>query len=185
VGATCQRGKKERGRETQVQWAGARKKATRGKLGRNREKGPCAHGGEKKTGEEREGRGWLGRWGKEGEREEGDRGPGCRGEKREEGGGQLGWAQRRREGEGKRKQTNQKTFEFKTEIWIQKRDNQNINARAWDAQTYDFPIFIFILKENCLSKKSYDSFNLSFYLIFLYFVKFRVLQAMTSALELE
>jgi hypothetical protein len=40
-----------------AQRAGARKKATRGELGWNGEKGPCARAGKKKRGKEREGRG--------------------------------------------------------------------------------------------------------------------------------
>jgi hypothetical protein len=74
-----------------------------------------ARAGERK---ERERRGpLLTRLGKRKERRKrrGKRGPGCRGKKREEGGGHLGWAQWRREGGGK--ETNKsKTLEFKTEI---------------------------------------------------------------------
>jgi hypothetical protein len=79
-------------------------------------KGPCARVGEKKR-EGRSGRAvanWAG--GEEGEREEGDRGPGCRGEKRVEGGWPAGLGPNEKRGRGKKETNKSKTFEFKTEI---------------------------------------------------------------------
>jgi hypothetical protein len=110
-------------------------------------------------------------------------GPGCKKGKREEGegrgNGRLGWAQRS-EKRGKRERKNKaNAFEFENE-------NLNSNLNPNDSQPMKqckehemhihmvFPIFIFILKENCLSK-SYDPL-IYYFIHFLYFAKFRVLQ---------
>jgi hypothetical protein len=165
VRATCQRGKKERGRETQAQRAGARKKAMRGKLGQNGEKGRVRAWGRKR---ERGGVGgpWLTGPGERKEREKRETAGRAAGERKEwRGGGQLGWAQMRREGEGKRRQTNQRLLSLKLKFEF-KRETTKISMQEHEMHKHMTLLYLFLYLRKIAYQKSYDSFNLSFYLIF-------------------
>jgi hypothetical protein len=132
------RGRKERRKETQAQGAGARKKATRGKLGQNGEKAVHARGEGKREG--RRGRPRAGLLG---------------GEKRG-GGGQLGWAQRREKRE-KNKTKSKRAFEF--ELKFELKFNPNKLQPMKQCKEHEmhnhmvFPIFIFILKKKIIYQK--------------------------------